>query len=327
MMRAVFVVRRILLATGVLIVFGSVVFVFFAEKTAPLAGQPLLPAYGRWLEGLFTGTSYRSLTSPVSVWSEVLPALGRTAALLGMTLVIVVVFGVLLGLASVRLRGTVVDLALRVLMYLAWGLPAFLLALLVQDAASGIGGGNGIGPFPIAGWPGSCPAGIGINAGQITPCPAAGHGATYVLNVLRYVTLPAATLALGFVGLHARFLRSRLLETLSLPFIVTARAKGLTEGKVILRHALRASAATFVSVLLADFGAIFGAAMAVDWIFQLHGLGTLLLQLFPQTDAAVPVDTYLLEGLLMTTAALLLLSSVLSEVAARWFDPRTRGRA
>ena len=326
MMRRMFVVRRILLAAGVLLVFGSVVFVFFATKTAPLAGHPLLPAYWRWLSGLFTGSSYRSLITPFSVWSSVVPALGRTAALLGLTLVFVLVFAVLIGLASARLRGSVVDLGLRVLMYLAWGVPAFLLALLVQDAASQIGGGDGIGPFPIAGWPGSCPAGIGINAGQITPCPGGGHGITYALNVLRYVTLPAATLALGFIGLHARFLRSRLLETLSLPFIVTARAKGLSEDTVILRHALRASAATFVSVLLADFGAIFGAAMAVDWIFQLHGLGYLLLQQFPQTDAAVPVDTYLVEGLLMTTAALLLLSSVLSEVAARWFDPRTRAR-
>lgn len=326
MMRPVFVVRRILLAAGVLMVFGTVVFVLFAEKTAPLAGHPLLPAYWRWLSGLFTGSSYRSLTTPFSVWSSLLPALGRTAALLGLTLVFVLVFGVLIGVASARLRGTAVDLLLRVLMYLAWGVPAFLLALLVQDAASTIGGGNGVGPFPIAGWPGSCPAGIGINAGQITPCAGAGHGITHALNILRYVTLPAATLALGFIGLHARFLRSRLLETLSLPFIVTARAKGLSEDKVILRHALRASAATFVSVLLADFGAIFGAAMAVDWIFQLHGLGYLLLQQFPQTDAAVPVDTYLLEGLLMTTAGLLLLSSVLSEVAARWFDPRTRAR-
>ncbi len=325
-MRPVFVVRRILLAAGVLIVFGSVVFVFFALKTAPLAGHPLLPAYWRWLEGLFTGTSYNSLLTGLSVWSEVFPALGRTAALLGLTLAIVLVFGVFLGVASAQLRGTAVDLALRVLMYLAWGIPAFLLALLVQDAASGIGGGNGIGPFPIAGWPGACPAGIGINAGQISPCPAAGHGFTYALNVLRYVTLPAATLALGFIGLHARFLRSRLLETLAQPFIVTARAKGLSERKVIYRHALRASAATFASVLLADFGAIFGAAMAVDWIFQLHGIGTLLLQQFPQSDAAVPVDTYLLEGLLMTTAALLLLSSVLGEVASRWFDPRTRER-
>jgi peptide/nickel transport system permease protein len=326
MIRRVFVVRRILLAAGVLFAFGSVVFVFFAEKTAPLAGHPLLPAYWLWLKGLVTGSSYRSLTTPASVWGTVVPALGRTAALLALTLLIVLVFSLLIGVASVLLRGTVVDVGLRVLMYLAWGVPAFLLALLVQDAASGLGGGNGLGPFPIAGWPGSCPAGIGINAGQISPCPAAGHGATYALNVVRYLTLPALTLALGFVGLHARFLRSRLLETLSLPFIVTARAKGLSESKLILRHALRASAATFVSVLLADFGAIFGAALAVDWIFQLHGLGTLLLQQFPQTDAAVPVDTYLLEGLLMTTAGLLLFSSVLSEVAGRWFDPRTRER-
>src|SRR6185437_9524028 len=99
-------------------------------------------------------------------------------------------------------------------------------------------------PFPIAGWPGTCPAGIGVNSGHLTPCPGAGSGARYVLNVLRSTALPALTLAAGFVGVHARYLRSALLETLARPFITTARAKGLPERDVLTRHALRASLAT-----------------------------------------------------------------------------------
>jgi peptide/nickel transport system permease protein len=145
------------------------------------------------------------------------------------------------------------------------------------------------------------------------------------LNVLRYVALPAATLAVGFVGLHGRYLRSTLVETLSEPFITTARAKGLAERHVLVRHALRASLATFVSVMLADFGSVFGAALAVDWIFKLNGLGSLLLHQFPNVDQQVPVDTYLLEVLLIITAAFVLVFSMLSELATRWFDPRARG--
>ena len=200
-------------------------------------------------------------------------ALGHTAALLFLTFVLVVVFSVVLALAAASRRGSLLDAVLRGLSYLAWGVPAFLLALLVQKALSSIGSSSGIGPFRLAGWPGSCPAGLGIDAGTFGECPRAGSGLTYVGSVLRYVTLPAATLAVGFVGLHARFLRSALLDTLDAPFVNVARGKGLTQGQLLRRHVLRASLATFTSAFLSDFGAIFGAAMAVDWIFELNGPG------------------------------------------------------
>jgi peptide/nickel transport system permease protein len=328
-----FLIRRLGLAVVVVFVFASATFFFLASRTHPLSGHPLLPAYWRWLTGLFTGRSYHSLVfkertglrfTPDSLWPHVLPALGRTAAFLAITLVMVVVFAVAIGVIAARWRGSVVDGVLRLATYLAWAVPAFLLALVVQQVASSIGNAHGLGPFPIAGWPGSCPAGTGLNAGRITPCPQAGSGVGYVLNVLRYLILPAATLAAGFIGVHSRYLRSQLASSLGEQFITTARAKGLPERTVILRHALRASLATFLSVLLADFGAVFGAALAVDWVFKLNGLGTLLLLQFPSVDSPVPIDTYLLQTLLMITAGFLLISTIVSELAVRWLDPRAR---
>jgi peptide/nickel transport system permease protein len=331
----VFLIRRLILALVVLFVFASATFFFLAAKTNPLAGHPLLPAYGRWLRGLVTGSSYHSLGyvaptglhfTPPSLWPQLLPALGHTAVLLAIALLVVVCISLAVGCLAAARRGSALDAGLRIASYWAWAVPAFLVALVVQQLVTSVGGSKGIGPFPVAGWPGHCPAGVGINAGTISPCPAAGSGATYVANVFRYVTLPALALAVGFIGLHSRYLRAQLVATLRDTYITTARSKGLSERAVVVRHALRASLATFVSVLLADFGAVFGAALAVDWVFKLNGIGTLLILQFPSADHPAPIDTYLLEILLIITAGFLLCSTLVSELAARWLDPRMRER-
>lgn len=316
-----FLARRLLLAAAVLLAFSFVSFLLFASQFYPLRGQPVLPAYWRWLRGVPSGHSLvHGLSGPI--WPTLGPSLGHTLVLLALTFVFVVVCAVgLASFAAVR-RGTTVDTALRAISYLAWGIPAFLLALIVQSAANGLGGAHGFGPFPIAGWPGSCPAGIGIDAGTITPCPAAGSGLRYLANVARYITLPALTLSVGFIAVHSRYLRSSLVAALDAPYAMTARAKGLPERTVVFRHALRNSLITFVSALLSDFGAIFSAALAVDWVFQLNGIGSLF---FREINPNAPVlDSYAAEILLLVSGLLLLVTSLLSELAVIWLDPRAR---
>jgi ABC-type dipeptide/oligopeptide/nickel transport system permease component len=200
---------------------------------------------------------------------------------------------------------------LRGCSYLAWGIPAFLVAFAVQQALNMLGSSRGLGPFPIAGWPGSCPAAIGLNFGTLTPCAAAGTGPLYLLHLLTHLALPAGALALGFIGLHSRYLRGALIEALDAPFIVTA-----------FRHALRVSLGTFISALLADFGAVFGAALAIDYVFQLGGLGYLYVHEFRGQTGSF--DLYSVEALLLVTALLVLLSSLLSELSVDLLDPRVR---
>ena len=239
-------------------------------------------------------------------------------------MLLVVSFSLALGTAAARSRGSVLDLLLRGVSYLAWAVPAFLLGLVVQQLISAAGSSRGIGPFPVAGWPGICPASIGLNGGTITPCPAAGSGVHYVLNVLRYVTLPALTLAVGFVGLHARHLRAGLLDALDAPYITTARAKGLPERTVVLRHALRASLSTFAGALFADFGAVFGASLAVDWVFQLHGLGTNFIEQF-NPFGQFNLDS--MEALLLVTAVLVIALFAVERARGRMARPAREGSA
>src|SRR5207253_2461067 len=109
-------------------------------------------------------------------------------------------------------RNGPLDVLLRGASYIAWAIPAFVLALVLALAAVSIGSQRGLGPFMIAGFPGSCPPGFGLNAGTLGHCPSAGSGFTYAWNLLRYLAIPALTLAVGFVGLHARYLRAGLLQ-------------------------------------------------------------------------------------------------------------------
>lgn len=313
--------KRLVLLVAILAILSFVSFYFFAIESPPLRGHPPLHEYWKWLRGFGTGDSFRSLLTHESLWSTVLPALGHTSVLLATALLLVVALSLVISVAAALRRGSPLDLLLRGLSYLGWAVPAFLLALLVQLAVVVVGGHRGLGPFPIAGWPGWCPASIGLNAGQVTPCPPAGSGLGYALNVLKHVTLPGLTLAAGFVGLHGRYLRSSLLEALDAPYITTARMKGLSEWRVIVRHALPNSLVTFVSALLSDFGVVFGAALAVDWVFQMNGLGTLFLHQFPNGPA--PIDTYLIELLLLLTGAFVLVSSLVGELAVARLDPRS----
>jgi peptide/nickel transport system permease protein len=319
-----FLARRLALAAVVLAAFSFVSFVLFAHLQPP-PRPSVLPEYWAWLRGVWSGTSLYAMTHGSSFFPAVLVALGHTAALLGLTLGLVLVFSIGLAVAAARWRDSAFDALLRGCSYLAWGVPAFLVAFLVQQLLNALGGSRGLGPFPLAGWPGSCPAAIGLNyslSGGLTPCARAGSGLLYLVHLLTHLVLPAAALALGFIGLHSRYLRAALVESLDAPFIVTAHAKGLSERSVIFRHALRASLAMFVSALLADFGAIFGAALAIDYVFQLGGLGYLYVHEFRGQTGSF--DLYSVEALLLVTAVLVLLSSLLAELSVDLLDPRVR---
>lgn len=329
-----FVLRRAVLGVLVLWVLSLVSFCALASQDFNLGRHALLPQYWTWLKGVFTGQSVALVRQPAPsrlnplAGSTLLDAIGHTAALLGAALLLVLVFGIGLALLAAIRRGSAVDVLLRGLSYVASAVPAFLLGLLVQKLFNGFGDDYGWGPFPLTGWPGSCPPALGLDAGVLPNCPAAGSGASYVANVFRYLTLPSLTLAIGFIGLHGRYLRSALSETLDAPFITTAHAKGLAERQVVFRHALRASLPTYLSAVLSDFGAIFGAALAVDWVFGLNGLGTVLVSDFPGPLEQAPfTNAYSVQIIVMIAGAIVLVGSFVAELAVAWLDPRMRASA
>ena len=319
-----FLLRRLIFGLVAVFVALSLTFFYFASKFFPLRGTSTWHAYWVWLQGILTG---RSLTHGVlypHLLSLVGLALGRTMLLLALTLVIVVCISVPVGCISAAKRGSALDFMLRTGTYVAWAVPGFVVAIVLQDGFGRIPGGWGLGWFPAVGWAGQCPGGAGIDL-HTARCPAAGHGLTHVGQVIYHLALPALALALGFIAVNARFLRASLLDVLDAPYITVARGKGLGEPAVLLRHGLRNAFVAFVPALVSGFGLVFGAALVVDYIFKLGGIGTLFLTLLPyNVDGVVHVDTYALMLLFMISAAVMLTASVLSEVVVVLLDPRMR---
>ena len=319
-----FVLRRLVLGLVVIFVAWSGSFLILASHFEPLHSTPVLHAYWVWLRGMPSG---RSLTTGL-LQGHLLPlvgaAFGRTMLLIALTLVIVLVIAIPVGCLAAATRGSALDYSLRVGTYVAWAVPVFVVGILLQEGFGRIPGGWGLGWFPSLGWAGQCPNGQGIDPHNFQ-CPAAGHGLTHVGQVLYHLTLPALALALGFVGLEVRYLRNSMLDALDAPYIVVARGKGLAERAVVLRHGLRNALVAFVPALVSDFALLFGAALVVDVIFQLNGVGSLFLSLLQlEIDGVPSVDTYALQVALLFGAAFMLTISLFSEIVLAFLDPRIR---
>jgi peptide/nickel transport system permease protein len=319
-----FLVRRLSFALVAAFLGTSGAFLFFASKFTPLRSQPLGHAYWVWLRGIPSGRSFSHGVFIPHLLPLVGAAFGRMVLLLVLTFVIVLAIAVPLGTLAAAKRGSALDVFLRGTSYFAWAVPGFLVATLLQGALGRVPGGWGLGWFPEVGWAGNCPNGQGIDQHNFQ-CPAAGHGIVHVGQVLYHLTLPAVALAFGFIGVQARYLRNSLIDALDAPHITVARGKGLTEWGVLLHHGLRNALVAFVPAVVSDFGALFGAAFAVDYIFQLGGLGTLFILLIQvNVDGIVDVDTYALVLTLLLGAGVMLLVSFLGDLALAMLDPRTR---
>jgi peptide/nickel transport system permease protein len=319
-----FLLRRLAFGFLVLFIGLSGTFFFLASTFQPLAASPLLHDYWLWVRGLPTGRSLNTGLLSNHLLASVGAAFGRTLLLLLVTLAIVLVISIPLGVLAAAKRGSALDLLVRCVSYVAWAIPAFLVATVAQEGLGRVPGGWGAGWFPYVGWAGDCPGGQGIDEHNFR-CPSGGHGLNHVGLVLDHLALPAIALAFAFVGLLARYLRSSLLDTLDEPYITVARAKGLPERTVLLRHGVRNALVTFIPAVVSDFGLIFGAALAIDAIFQLGGIGTLFIgDLRLTVDGVVPVDTYALELALLLGGCLVLTASVLGEAVLWTLDPRTR---
>jgi peptide/nickel transport system permease protein len=327
----VFLLRRLAFGLAAMFVALSGSFFFFTLKYWPrhvlvtgTTNPPALRAYWMWLSGMPSGRSFSQGLLGNHLMSVVGGAFGRTLLLFALTLVIAIVIAVPVGCLAAATRGSALDYLLRIGTYIAWAVPVFVVAILLQEGFGRIPGGWGLGWFPYIGWAGECPNGQGIDPHNFQ-CPAAGTGLKQVGEVIYHLLLPAFALALGFVGVQARYLRNSIIEALDAPHVTVARGKGLTERAVLTRHALRNGFVAFVPALVSDLGVLFGAALAVDYIFQLGGLGTLFISLLKlNVDGFVPVDTYAIQLALLFAAGVMLTTSVLSEVVLTLLDPRTR---
>ena len=332
----VFLVRRIALASVTVVTVSFVAFICFGKSLDPsyplvLAQDqtprhlvqahyhltdPILERYWLWVKnfaqhgfGKPVSTSVvdgHVIESNSTIGSELWDAGWTTVQLVGFALLLTVLMSLGLGTVSARWRGGPVDVGVRVLNYVSWSVPAFLIAFFFRRWFTG---GQTASAFTYG------PQTIGYHGGQtflIGP-PTGG-----VVDWFQHMTLPAIALALGLVGVYSRYIRSSMLVSLSQPYAVVARAKGLSEGRVVVHHALRNSLIPFVSALSLEIGAIVGASMAADWVFSMGGVATLTI------GALGRADPFEMTAVVITLSAIVIVFMTLADLTVGWLDPRAR---
>ncbi|MBE7418255.1 MAG: ABC transporter permease [Ideonella sp.] len=141
-------------------------------------------------------------------------------------------------------------------------------------------------------------------------------GVARVLDIARYLLLPTITLALIFLAIYLRIMRASMLEVLTLDFVRTARAKGLHETGVVVRHVLRNALLPMVTLIGLQAGAMLGGSVVVESVFALPGLGRLAY------DSVVQRDLNTLLGIVFVSALLVIVINFIVDIAYARLDPR-----
>jgi peptide/nickel transport system permease protein len=333
---AVYLARRVLLAVTALFAVSFAAFVTFGlsfDPTYPMRidpdqrprhvvlrvyhlSDPILERYWLWLKGFFThgfgstvSLSVDLFPSPGHITSPgqpIGPALlhgaGITLQLVAYALVLTVIGSVAVGTYSARHPYVRFDVP-RFVTYIAASMPTFLIAYLLRRALAGK-----VTSTIVAGQ-------VHVSNSSFFKVGAPTGG---ILDWLQHMTLPAFALAIGLTGIYARYIRTAMLVSLGEQYTTVARAKGLPERRVVLRHALRNSLVPVASLLSLELGAVVGASLAADAVFGLGGLAQAFL------TGLAAADPFQMTALVVVAAGVVAIFLVVSDVFIGLLDPRIR---
>jgi len=263
--------------------------------------RPVVEQYGEYLLNLARGNLGWSIYYNAPVSSVLLGRLRWTLLLMGSATVVYVALGVLLGAVSAWRRGTRTDVGLLVstLSFGSW--PPFFLAMLLIIFLS-----VRLGLFPIG--------------GAESPAAVRPGGAARVLDILYHLFLPCLALVLTHLAGVYLLVRNSMLGVLGEDYIQTARAKGLRERDVLLRHALPNSLLPVVTMIAMRLGFLIMGAMFVEVVFAYPGMGTLVY------EAAMARDYPLLQGAFLLIMISVMLLNLGADLIYVRLDPTVRRR-
>ena len=311
-----YVVRRLLLLVPVLL--GVSVIIFMVLHLAPgdpaeimLGSQatqadlnrlraelgltePLYVQYIHWLGLVARGDLGRSIWMKRPVLTEVLGRFKATLVLTGAALVLSTAGGLALGILSAVRPNSLLDRLSAVASLFGASMPVFWLGIVLMVI--------------FALWLGWLPA-----SGMFAP-----YGGGDLRDLLAHLALPAVTLAAASVTIIARLTRSTMLETLGQDYIRTARAKGVVERAVVLRHGLKNALIPIVTVVGVQAGYLLGGAVLTETVFAWPGVGTLMVQ------GILARDFPLVQGCVLVVALSFVLINLLVDLLYAWLDPRIR---
>ena len=275
--------------------------------------QPLWVQYGTYLSHLVQGDLGMSIRTQRPVAEDILLFFPATLELALISLILAVLVGVPLGIASAVAKDSFIDHVCRSLSVVGVSTPAFWLGLVVIYVFYGK-----LGWFPGSGR---------ISANVTAPALVTGFYTVDALisgnwaafrSAVSHLVLPAFTLGFLTVGIVARQIRSAMLEVLQEDYIRTARASGLSRRRIILDHALRNALIPSVTVLGLTFGELLYGSVLIETVFALPGMGSYVVQ------SIAALDFPAIMGFTVVVSAVYVLVNLLVDLTYLVLDPQTR---
>jgi peptide/nickel transport system permease protein len=270
-----------------------------SQRRALGLNQPLALQYGRWLVEFASGNWGVSIATGREVRWMIGNAWPATVLLVGVSLALSYMFGILVGTVQAIRTGTKLDTALSISTVTLFAIPGYWLGLMLI--------------MVFTYWLKVLPAfgASGLDADFLT-------GWDRRVDQMRHLILPVTTLVLIGIGGMARFVRGTMADALAEPHIVVARARGLGERRVLFHHALRNASIPLITLLGLSLPALFSGAVFIEAVFAWPGVGRVLVQAVQARDYPVVMAATVIS------AALVVLGNILADLGVAWADPRVR---
>jgi peptide/nickel transport system permease protein len=319
-----YIVRRLLYSVAVLIAASFLVFFFVTVSGDPIAGlritpnvdrayiaeiserknldEPIPVRYVYWVNDAVTDQFGTTLLSNRPILPDLWRVMKNTLQLVLIAQILAITFGISIGLVSALRQYSAVDYASTTFSFLGLATPVFWLGLMAQILIVYIFNWTGHRIFPIA------------NLSDVD----AGKGIDFALDRAHHLVVPVIVLMIAGTAEYSRYMRASMLEVVNSDYVRTARAKGLNERRVVMKHALRNALVPVVTLSALNFGTLLGGAIVTETVFSLDGMGLYFI------TALGTADPYPVMAWLMVTATMIILFNLVADILYGVLDPRIR---
>ena len=319
-----YIIRRLLYSAVVLVLASFLVFTFVTVSGDPLAGlrispnvseqtvqnvidrkhldDPIPKRYLYWIQDAVTNQFGSTLLDNRPILPELWRVMKNTLQLVLVAQILIVFFAVLIGVYSAIRQYSGFDYTMTTFSFLGLATPVFWLALMAQVAVVQLYERTGHRLFPIA------------NLNSVDP----GTGLDFWVDRAHHLVLPVVVLMVAGIAGYSRYMRAAMLEVINSDYVRTARAKGLSERRVTMKHALRNALIPLVTLVALDFGTILGGVVVTETVFSLDGMGLYFI------NALFTNDPYPVMAWLMVVATMIIVFNLIADIAYGLLDPRVR---
>jgi peptide/nickel transport system permease protein len=317
-----YIARRVLYSIPVLILSSFFSFLFVSYAANPLVAaranprlsphllhllvvqnhldKPVVVRYFYWVQSVFTEKLGKSLITLKPIWPDITRTMSHTAQLIIIAEAIAILLGVAVGIYSAIRQYSFFDYSFTSISFLGFAMPTFWLALVLQILFVDLYNSWHVRIFYTSG---------------LNTVPG---GPAWGLDRLQHLALPIMTLSIISFAIYSRYMRASMLDVINSDYVRTARAKGVSERKVIMRHVFRNALIPITTVAALNVGGLLGGAIVTETVFTLDGMGHYFVLALGQGD------TYEVMAYLLVTAVIVIVFNLIADITYGFLDPRIR---